>query len=273
MQAVFIRHNMAGTRENLEDLWAKRIIAIHYADIPSLDPEAYRKPGKAALTRLHKYCAAGAIVGASYRLIRPAKMLVGEIQSGSKVFLTSYGDLIYKAVQLSNAIEVSYADYPLLAAIQPRQGAVTGWPSAQKYLAAILGREPIPWSVDSLAPSQLEVICYEYLRVSNILKALCLRIGRTLPDVDIYGIDENGQNVIAQVTHSNKPAVAQRKVDTLREYQSPGTKLILFGPERSRVADAAVEYVAIEAVFDLLSRPGIGPVYPKLISKMLLRDT
>ena len=199
-------------------------------------------------------------------------MLVGEIAQGSAVFPKRYGDLIYKAVQLTNVIEVSYSDHPLLAAIQPRQGTVMRWPSAQQYLAAILGKEAIPRGVDSLAPSQLEVICYEYLRMRGILKALLLPIGRGLPDVDIYGIDEKGQDVIAQVTHSNNPKVVRSKVERLREYRSPGATLIVFGPERHRVDDSYVGYVGIEEVFDSLSCPDTDQVYRELISRMLPWD-
>jgi len=68
-------------------------------------------------------------------------------------------DYVYKTVKLQNVREVSYLDYPLLAAIQPRQVTLTGWPSAEKYLLAILGKQKINWDVRSLDPSQLEVIC------------------------------------------------------------------------------------------------------------------
>jgi hypothetical protein len=196
-------------------------------------------------------------------------MIVGEIISGSKVELEEYGERIYKTVQLRNAREVSYLDDILLGAIQPRQGTVTGWPSAQEYLTAVFEGRRIPWKVGSLAPCQLEVICYEYLRLKGIVKALLMPIGRTLRDIDIYGISEGGDGVIAQVTHSGRQRAIDGKLDRLKRHQSADTKLVFFGPESGRLHDADVQYISIESVFDWVSCVDSNPVHHRLIRKML----
>ena len=248
MQAVFIRHNLDATPDTLEDLWSRRLIAVHYESIASTDPEDYGLAGKAALKRLHRYCSSGAIVGATYRSIHPDTILVGEIEKGSQVEVRPYSqdpdyhDYLFKVVQLQSAREVPYLDYPLLAAIQPKQATITGWPSAEKYLSAILQREQIEWSVDSLAPGQLEVICYEFLRMTGVLKALLLPIGRSLPDIDICGIDEHGNKVLAQVTHADETPEMRGKLNRLKEYHSHSVKLIFFGPESIRFDDSAIQY-------------------------------
>ena len=143
MQTVFIRHNLNSKPETLKHLWDERLVAIHFENFRSTNPDDYGSSGKRALKRLWKYCDSGAIVGASFRTIKPNQMLVGEIEKGSKVELLELGKLsdkddIYKVVKLKNVQEVSYLDYPLLAAIQPRLGTLTGWPSAENYLLAIL---------------------------------------------------------------------------------------------------------------------------------------
>lgn len=269
MKAVYIRHKLDSTREILEDLWTRRLIAVHYADIRSTDPKEYDGPGRTALTNLWQYCESGAVVGASYRSIRPGAMIVGEIISGSRVELREYGGRIYKTVRLRNAREVSYLDDILLAAIQPRQGTVTGWPSAQKYLEAVLKGRKIPCRVGSLAPCQLEVICYEYLRLKGILEALLMPIGRSLRDIDIYGISERGEGVIAQVTHSGQRRTIRGKLGRLKEYQSADTKLVFFGPESARFHDADVQYISIESAFDWLSCVDSNPIHHRMIRKML----
>lgn len=269
MQAVFIRHKLTSSPDILEDLWASRLIAVHYASIPSTEPADYEQAGRRALTRLWKYCESGAVVGATYRAIRPDEMMIGEIVPRSEVRLKHYGELIYKTVRLDNVTEVTYQDYPLLAAIQPRGGTVTGWPSAQDHLAAILSGGRVPWSVESLAPGQLEVICYEYMRMKGTLRCLVLPIGRGLPDVDIFGLNDSGETVLAQVTHSPSRRVVQRKLQRLKAHQSAGVTLVLFGPQSCHVKDATVWYVSIEHVFDALTSTENEARYRAMISRML----
>lgn len=268
MKAIFIRHKLTSTPEILKEWWDKRIVALHYEDIPSTDPEDYKSQGKKALRRLWKYCATGAIVGATYRDLKPSEMLIGEILPGSAVKITQYDNLIYKTVQLENVQEISYRDFPLLSAIQP-QGAITGWPSAQTYLEAILGKNPIPWSVHSLHPAQLEIICYEFLKMQGVIKALLMPIGRTLRDVDIYGLGENGKGVVAQVTHNTNRREIAQKIELLREFYSEDSVLIFFGPEAARVELDQIKYISIEKVFDTLTGTGENSPYYMLISKML----
>jgi len=200
-----------------------------------------------------------------------SQMIVGIIEKGSQVEWTDeYGDdFIYKVVQLKDTQVISYNDYPLLAATQPRLATVTGWPSAQKQLEALLANERMPADVGSLAPSQLEVICYEFLRMKGIIKALLLPIGRALPDVDIYGIGNEGDEVIAQVTHTTDHKKVKRKFNQLREYKSTNTNLFFFGPEHRRIGDSAVQYIAIEDVFESISSAGSGSAYPHMIARML----
>jgi hypothetical protein len=69
-KAVFIRHKISSTPEILEKLWDKRVIAIHYENIRSTNPDDYEDPAaKHALNRLHTYCNQGAVVGAIYRQV------------------------------------------------------------------------------------------------------------------------------------------------------------------------------------------------------------
>ncbi len=270
MRAAFSRHKLAPSA--LQELWADRHIAIHYLDIPSIDPNDYQGEGKNALKRLLRYCESGVIVGATYRSIKPAEMLIGRIRKNSKIIIKNHGKSIYKTVQLHDVLEVSYRDYPLLSAIQPIGRTLTGWPSAQKYLEAILDRKPLPWEVGSLHPSQLEVLCYEYLKLNSIVDALLLPIGRTLRDVDIYGINKNGTLIVAQVTHSNSISEITEKIKMLSEYYSKGVRLIYFGLEDFNDIESFVEYIPIELVFEFFSGAEKDTIQYRLINKMLRWD-
>jgi hypothetical protein len=270
MQAVFIRHNPTTTDEILKDLWERCLIAIHYKNTTSINPDDYEGQGRYAIKRLLGYCETGAVVGATFKKIKPNQILVGLIASGTQIIGTDeYGpEYVYKTVQLVNTKVISYIDYPLLAAIQPRGATITGWPSGEKCLQSIMSQEAMEPEVDSLAPGQLEVLCYEYLRSMGIIKALLLPIGRTLLHVDIYGIDEDGNNVIAQVTHGRKQSDVDRKLKILKEYTGRKANFIFFGPVRFRREIAEIKYISIEEVFSTLHSGEAGTIYQLLITKM-----
>jgi hypothetical protein len=270
VNAVFVRHNLK-SEAIVIDLWSKRLIAIHFDNIDSIDPEKYKEAeGKASLKRLLSYCRDGAMVGATYRTAYPEKLLVGEIAPGSQIEILNYqtdtGNHYLKTAQLLKVQEISYSDHPLLSAIQPRHKTITNWKSAQKYLMALQNKEPLEPSVNSLAPSQLEVICYEYLRANQLLAALVLPIGRSLPDIDIYGIDKDGNKILSQVTHGKNIV---RKLMRLKRFQDLNTKLVFFGPIDSRIDDEHVHYIPIELVFTSFWNSDKNSIQRRLIEKML----
>lgn len=294
MEVVFIRHKMSHTVGTLRELWLNKLIAVHFADVASTNPEDYPEKDRwrvrLAFNRLKKCCERGAIVGADFSVLHP-KMLVGEIKPRSKIEAIEVGEgklgktkFIYKVVQLERAKEVSYTDYPLLLAIQPRRGTITRWQKAKRYLNAILGSGDIPWSVNSLAPSQLEVLCYEFLRSAKTptkmkLDFLLMPIGRTLKDIDIVGVTMEGKKLFAQITHgSSNLKEMEEKINALRKYESPNTVLIFFGPEKlyEKILEKSelkseiepIEYTPIEGVFKLLTSNENSSTY-RMIQKML----
>lgn len=273
MDAVFVRHKMGdSTPEILNELWSKKLIAIHFGNNWSIEPKDYDSAGKKALTTLGKCCEFGAYVGADFREICPKTMLVGKIERGSKIEPKKFDDFVYKVVQLKNCREISYLDYPLLEAIQPRQVTISNWPSAKKHLESILENKKLSFEVQSLAPSQLEVICYEYLRMKGIIEALLLPIGRNLKDVDILGINSNGEKIWAQVTYNKNSAEILSKIERLKNYGSKDSQLIFFGTksqiELQKLIDNNVNYISVEDVFESLAS-NRNSVYHKMICSML----
>lgn len=260
MQPVFVRHNCSSTIAGLQELWKDRKIALHYEDNSSTNPEDYPPAGRKALERLWRYCNSGAIVGADYRQLNGEKMLIGILKKGTEVKAEEFAGsepgkpFIYKVVELSEAVEVPYADYPLLAGIQPRQATITGWPSADKILWAALKGKSLPREASSLHPSQLEVLCYEWLRGCGKLERLVLPIGRGLIDIDILGIDRDGKRVIAQVTHSvNAKDLADKKSRLLRHARSDLDAMYFFLPDNAPLdACEGVKQVTLGRVLEEL---------------------
>lgn len=275
-KVIFIRHNFSDSAKNINEyLWNNDLIAIHYDNIASINSEDYEKPiARDSIKRMVDYCKTGVIIAATYRNFQPGKIKIGEIERNSEIeFLNSWdaiqaGNFIYKTVAIKNPQVILYSDFPLLAAIQPQQVTLTGWPSATNYLNAIINNQPLERNVNFLTPGQLEVGCYEYLKMLNLVQVLLLPIGRTLMDIDIIGLDESGNKVFAQVTHSKNKKQIKKKIENLIDYQSNGNKLYFFGPNESKTELDGVEFITIDSVFEKLEEKKDSIQY-KMISEML----
>lgn len=257
-KAVFIRHKCDSTVKVLRTMWDRGLIALHYEDSESTNPEDYGTPAaRKALKRLSGYCKDGAIVGACFREIESSRILVGRIRPGSVIRAEEFTDseakrrFVYKVVELEDAKKVSYADFPLLKGIQPRQATITGWQSAANVLKAALDGKPIPRKPSNLHPSQLEVLCYEWLRDRNYLEHLVLPIGRSLIDIDILGVNKDGQRVLAQVTHAKDKEKLEDKRKRLAEHIKENDHAYFFLPEKAGLSAVAnIKQVTLERVFE-----------------------
>lgn len=268
METAFIRHNLGCKREILKHFWNNKLIAVHYKNIPSVNPDDYENVGKNSLIRLLYYCKNSALIGATYSELEPSKILVGELKKDSKITIEELFGNYYKVIKLNNVRELSYIDYPILAAIQPRQGTFTGWPSASKILPAIYYKQKLDFDVFSLSPSQLEIVCYEFLRYKGIIKSLLLPIGRSLPHIDIFGVAPNRKNIIAQITFSKSKSEVFSKIELLRKYKSAKTILIFFGRAEFKFSDSDIKYLSIENVFKSLSKNNKEKIYKYALEKM-----
>lgn len=271
-KVVFVRHNF--DEEIVQKLWEEKQIALRFRDIPSIYPEDYvRKFAQHAIRRLREYCREGVIVGASYRSYQPTKLRVGTIGPGDPdemirpIRLQNY---YHKVVQLENVEEYSYRDYPILA-IQPTHGTISAWRLAGEHLRAIYTGQPLAWSVRALVPSQLEVLCYEYLRMTGEIDALLLPIGRSLVDIDIYGIRASGEKTVAQVTQQSAHSKVNEKCQRLCEYEGAGVNLIFFGPREARFDLEPIRYIAIEDVFSHFMEADARSPHFQMIKHMLRR--
>jgi hypothetical protein len=264
---IYVRHNLA--EKDVEFFYKNNLIALHYENINSTSPGDYKESsGRNALKRLWSYCNDGVIAATSYSSINPSKLKIGIIKKGEKIKIKKRNGIFYKVVKLHNTKDISFVDYPILAALQPRQGTITGWPSAEKVVKAIYENKSLQKNVFSLSPSQIEVLCYEYLLREGIIDGLLLPIGRSLPHIDIFGISKSKVNIIAQVTFSNNPNVILSKMDLLKTYSAKKTKLIFFGRKDMIISEESVEYISIETVFNSLKKEAFSNY---LIERMLDR--
>jgi hypothetical protein len=80
-----------------------------------------------------------------------------------------------------------------------------------------------------------------------------LPVGRTLKDVDIYGIQQDGADIFAQVTYRHKDdPESHKKVETLKKYHEKEreTPLVYFCRCPESVVEDGVTFVPVEEVID-----------------------
>jgi len=191
-------------------------------------------------------------VAADFRELYRDRLLIGEIKPGTEITAEAFGDekFVYKVVPLINVREVKYADFPVLMAIQPRQGTLVGWPSAECELKNALYDKPLGKNASSLSPDQLEVICYEFLRSRDLISRLLMPIGRGLVDVDILGIDHHKRTIFAQVTQSRNCNENNQKMENLLAHKTDGSELYYFGKSEFVKESDNVTLFDIDEVFE-----------------------
>jgi hypothetical protein len=172
-------------------------------------------------------------------------------------------------VRLEGIREISYQDYPLLAAVQPRGGTICRWEAAKKQVQAIYSGQPLPREVDSLHPSQLEVLCYEYMRLQGYISHLVLPLGQNQMKINICGQGSEGTLVLAQVSSADCLEENSEKIQQLAAYRERRGSLVYFGPRRFQGLENGVVYIPVEEVFDYFAEAPVGSSESRLLGAML----
>lgn len=172
--------------------------------------------------------------------------LVGYIAPNSKIELISgkWGSrskrqgrpAILKGLSLQKVKVIEPKDSVGILAGRPRMGTIMRWPSAGKAIEYLVENRRGEPTLSDLSPAQQETLCSEFMRLPEAtafklpnLAHLLLPTGRTLKDVDIYGIARDGKVIFAQVTYlalDHKQAKA--KLDRLRVYEDRGKHHLIF---------------------------------------------
>lgn len=280
MEYAFIRHKIFERpdedelrQEIIPSLFSRRLVALRYDDIESVDPKDYLHEGKpwrsaqVAINRLHRYCNEGVVIGAAYGT---GVMLVGRISPGTKIRPEKFrSNVILKTAQLVDVREVSYVHHPILM-IQPPYGALSGWAAGKGVLDAVMHGRPIVRVPGNLHPGQHEVLCYEWMRSASEIDRLLMPLGRSLPDIDILGVNSMGRKVIAQVTYQRDPGELERKQEALKRHWQSGMEAFFFLPRGARLEKISeVRQVDLETVLEDLSSAGdeatramLGAMFP-----------
>jgi hypothetical protein len=260
MRTFYIRHSskLDLDKDTLDHLWGNNLIAIHYPsfrddelidiDIPdndSLDPRDYMGTGKTSMNILTELSRDGKYVFASYGHQGDCK--VGEVKPGSplRVHYGKWGEkwgysgrvAAIKYLELVNVKQLTPKESINFKAVHPRQGTAVHWNAiGQKVKYSVTGEKPKK-NVEYLSPTELEVMCSEYLRSAvcskgiNRIQSLQLPVGRTLVDVDIVGNDKDGNRVIAQVTNGKEKSKVNKLAKYLNQVNNDAQAIMIWNGE------------------------------------------
>ena len=267
--------------EDLGRLWDEDKIAIHYpddksgrlaTDSRSTNPEDYEGPAKTAIRRLHELGEKGGYVWMESR-VESGRAKVGYVEPDSGIELDEDAQwevgstealhrkdddkAILKTIKLTRVRHVERGQQMGLRAGRPQQGTIVRWHKCGSRLVDLVEDRPPSVEWDNLSTEQQEAACAEFLRFQQRgetlprLNYLLLPVGRTLEDVDIYGLAEDGREIFAQVTHHSLDSKAvSEKEENLKKYGSDGAYLIFFGVGKGQTEVDGITFVRTGEVMD-----------------------
>lgn len=262
MHSYFVRHTnkLLIRDEDLEKLWNEDRVAIHYPgaestrgheDARSTEPEDYNGNDKTAISRLAELARDGGYVWAESLVSKDKAAKVGYVEPGTGIELrdarwdlrgrTNVADrrnghpAVLKTVRISRARVVSRREQVGLRAARPQQGTISYW-HVGDCLADLVEGRPSARVWGNLSTAQQEAACAEFLRKPHEarpdlpkLRRLLLPAGRTLQDIDLHGLADDGQEVFGQVTyHSRGSTAVRKKLAALVTYDRDNAHLLFF---------------------------------------------
>lgn len=291
MDSYFARHTgkLSVQDDDLLRLWDEDRVTIHYPEYPkclgglrqtdndSRDPEDYEGTAQSAMRCLKELGDNGGYVWTESRVSGSAK--VGIVKPGTDIEVCeaewcvpdghdhrATGDrAVLKTLRLAEKIATVHPGQAMgLRAGRPQQGTIVRWHKCGTRLAAFVRGEQPDRVWDNLSTEQQEAACAEFLRLQRNLpdipklRRLLLPVGRTLEDVDIYGMDERGRKVFAQVTYlRDQDKKVEYKVAQLEKYGPDEASLVFFCRCEEPGERGGVRFVSVEGeVMDwVLSSP------------------
>jgi hypothetical protein len=254
MNTYFIRHTekLDVNGDTRRQLWEGHRIAIHYPenrngklkskDNPSREPSDYRGKGKSCVKILNNLADTGGYVCAQY--YQQEKLMLGIVRPNSKITLlkgkwgTKNGrqgrQAVLKTLHLTKVKFVEPINSAVLLVGRPQQGTIMRWHRAGDAIENLIKGRRTKRQLSDLHYTQQEILCSEFLRLSNSksfdlprLAHLLLPPGHTMKDIDIIGIATDGKKLLAQVTFKSLKD-CHEKFEQLLPYRNPRHSHLLF---------------------------------------------
>jgi hypothetical protein len=289
LETYFIRHtnDISVDEKTREKLWKQNRIFIHYpwdksgnsrTDSKSTKPDDYKDNAKNVISKFVQLASKGGYVCAHFA--NQEKWLMGIVPPKSKIQLYRGkwkpeelkrlkghdGVVILKTLLLHKARRILPDDCVVLQPAQPRQGTITRWPSIRNAVCAIVEKQKPSVLLDALSPNHQEIMCSEFLRLDESVRVglpqlTCILrdVGRTMKDLDIVGIAQNGKRILAQVTYSSFGSnTVQEKHKFLQKFAAHRAYLILFCKCEKVISEKNIIIFPIEEVYARFRKTKVG---------------
>jgi hypothetical protein len=281
MRSYFVRHTerLLVRDEDFRQLWEEDCVAIHYPDEKSgrrdedsrsLEPEDYKGKDKTAISRLVELARDGGYVWAESFVSKDKAAKVGFVEPGTEIecrdacwYLRGSSDVpdrrddypaVLKTLKLSRGVKsVPRREQMGLRAGKPQQGTIARWNVGDRLADLVEGRPPAQvWA--NLSTAQHEAACAEFVRESHaerpdlpLLRQLLLPVGRTLQDVDLHGLANDGRQIFGQVTyHRRDSAAVRKKLAALKPYGGEDAYLLFFCLGHGDPEEGGVRFVSAD---------------------------
>ena len=286
MPYLFIRHNLRDRAGNfcspiIQHLYKQRKVAVSYAGCQQngdpLDYKNYsdKSNAKSQIKKFLQYASEGAIVFADFdqRLTEnevPSEgfgIIAGKIKPGTPVHVEHFEEILdanrrdkvdflpLKTIQLEETRLFKYSDFPLLLSAKPA-GPVTfcNWNVIRRQLEGIWERRELRLEAENLSDQQLEIACFEYLRLEGVLDCLQERIGKAMPDADIIGLNHKREVMLTQVTHETNPEKIEDKITRLRRHSRDARCIFCaYAAVKKQIEhEPDIEFIALEKIINRL---------------------
>ena len=257
MTTYFARHTkrIDIDQETRDLLWREQWVAIHYnrykdghewytKESVSWDPAEYPENGKKPLRALMQLAEEGGYVCATYG--DHDTCLVGYVapHSAREIIEGRRGSMhgvegrctLLKGVRLQRVKEVVPRHHTGIFVGAPQQTTLTRWVAVKSRIEDLVEVRVCRPSLDTLTEAELETLCAEFLRIRRAqelglprLSMLLLPVGRTMKDIDIYGLADDGKPIYSQVTYGLSKSSQRGKTNVLRKYVADDNHVVFFG--------------------------------------------
>lgn len=264
----FVRHTKRDTfGPSLRDQFLEEErFGIHFDDTRSLNPEDYTTAqGRAAIAYMNDMARTGAYVCASF-WGKSSACMVGKVAPGSVVEIVGQEhNVCFKSLRLNDVRHLIGSDARRLLLLAPRQGTLRKWRAVQGRVEQWVRKGKVAVTgVSDLLYFEQEVMCGEFMRLSkrkprDLPRLVCMqaRVGGTQEAVDVSGVDEDNNWILAQVTNHRKlgPEVF-KKAAALKEAGSnqSGRQLVMFCHTNEITSEDGVLYVPLDLVFEEMKK-------------------
>jgi len=182
------------------------------------------------------------------------KCKIGIFHKNNKII----NDKNFKILQLSDCKDFDYSKYILLTIIRDRPGTISPVKSNIEYINCIFNKKEIPIKLECMHYKVQEQMCAEWLRIpefagDNAIQFQITPSGGSLADIDIYGVNNKGEMVIAQVTfqkYSTQNKSIIKKIDNLKKFENKHKILFALG-ENANID--GIDIISLENVFNDLN--------------------